>query len=287
MRAFQGRRVHAWNPIVIVEFAGNVVTNDAAGAAWEFRWPGASGKKKKKTTPVLCQELRSHSRDGQGFFPAVAPSPFGFARGRWAGETILGWRGRGVFAGRRVRAGVCFALLASAGSVSREPCPNTDIKKLGKNYHAPSPSLYTVIDLALTGGGTRNSRVGWLELRPIGVLSPLVARMEARLSGSRSLICIIGNQPGVLAQRATWYFTWIVSRGSVFFQIPRLAAAQPFPAVFVLQPCSRITEISAQFKLSVHSVAGLCARFTLCSLPQGYYARNARELDGQQSAGKP
>lgn len=180
--------VYAWNPLVIVEFAGSAHNDVLAllgivfGLALIKKWPAIA------SAPIALAMMAK-------VFPAVL-LPVWIRRAGWP-EKKAGWWAA-VLAG-------LLALTVVApywGALGMLRVNMTYYEATWKNYHA---SLYTVIDW-LTGGNTRiPALVG------VGVSWALAFWLAWKKSEpARAAYLLIGTILAFGPNGYSWYFTWIV-----------------------------------------------------------------------------
>jgi hypothetical protein len=180
--------VYAWNPLVIVEFAGSghndvlAVLGIVCGLAMFKKWPSLSA------VPVALATMAK-------VFPAVL-LPVWIRRAGWP-QKKSGWLA-GIFA-----ALVCVLVLAPYWrGLPMFRANFIYYEATFKNYHA---SLYTVID-SITGGHTR-----------IPALTGVAASWGLALwlswkrsETARAAYLLIGTTLAFSPNGYSWYFTWIV-----------------------------------------------------------------------------
>lgn len=186
--------VYAWNPLVIVEFAGSghndvlAVLGIVWGLALVKKWPTLA------SIPIMLAAMAK-------VFPAVL-LPVWIRRAGWP-EKKAGWWAAGLaaVAGLAVLAPYWNALGMFRANM-------TYYEATWKNYHA---SLYTVIDW-LTGGKTRiPALVG------IGASWGLAFWLAwKKAEPARAAYLLIGTILAFAPNGYSWYFTWIVPLLCIF-----------------------------------------------------------------------
>ena len=180
--------VYAWNPLVIVEFAGSghndvlALFGVVCGLALIKKWPSLA------SVPVALAAMAK-------VFPA-ALLPVWVRRAGWPGKKAGWWAaGLAAVAGLAVLAPYWHALGMFRVNM-------TYYEATWKNYHA---SLYTVIDW-LTGGKTRiPALVG------VGVTWGLALWLAwKKAEPARAAYLLIGTVLAFSPNGYSWYFTWIV-----------------------------------------------------------------------------
>ena len=180
--------VYAWNPLVIVEFAGSGHNDVLAllgivfGLALVKRWPSIA------SAPIALATMAK-------VFPAVL-LPVWIRRAGWP-EKKAGWWAAAL------AGGVAIAVLVPYwGALGMLRVNMTYYEATWKNYHA---SLYTVIDW-LTGGNTKiPALVG------VGVSWVLAFWLAWKKSEpARAAYLLIGTILAFGPNGYSWYFTWIV-----------------------------------------------------------------------------
>ncbi|HXX99693.1 MAG TPA: glycosyltransferase 87 family protein [Candidatus Limnocylindrales bacterium] len=180
--------VYAWNPLVIVEFAGSghndvlALLGIVCGLALIKKWPSLA------SVPVALAAMAK-------VFPAVL-LPVWIRRAGWPGKKAGWWA-----AGLAIVAGFA-VLLPYWNALGMFRANMTYYEATWKNYHA---SLYTLIDL-LTGGKTRIPAL-------VGVtLSWGLALWLAwkKAEPARAAYLLIGTILAFGPNGYSWYFTWIV-----------------------------------------------------------------------------
>jgi hypothetical protein len=180
--------VYAWNPLVIVEFAGSG-HNDVLALLGIV-----GGLALMKRRPVLASVPIALAAMAK-VFPAVL-LPVWIRRAGWP-QKRAGWWATGF------AVGVCGLLLVPYwGAWERFRASLAHYEANWKNYHA---SLYTVIDW-MTGGGTRipalvSSAAIW------GLAFGLAWK---RVEPARAAYLLIGTSLVFWPNGYSWYFTWIV-----------------------------------------------------------------------------
>ena len=179
--------VYAWNPLVIVEFAGSghndvlAVLGIVCGLALVKRWPAWS------SMPITLAGMAK-------VFPVLL-LPVWIRRAGWPGKK--GWLSAGLAA---LTGLIVVAPYWSALGLFRANM--TYYEATWRNYHA---SLYTVMDWA-TGGHTRipalvGAGVSW------GLAFWLAWK---RAEPARAAYLLIGTVLALSPNGYSWYFTWIV-----------------------------------------------------------------------------
>jgi len=246
--------VYAWNPLVIVEFAGSG-HNDALALLGIV-----GGLALLKKRPVLASVAIALAAMAK-VFPAMI-LPVWIRRAGWP-EKRSGWRAAAL-----AGAACVLVVLPYWQALGAFRANLAHYESNWKNYHA---SLYTVIDW-LTGGGTRIPAL--VGAAAIWGLALWLAWKRAE--PARAAYLLIGTSLVFWPNGYPWYFTWIVPL-LCFSQIPH-GCCSPC-CNFCPTTCSSATESSANLNL-IRSCSGWSTRrFTPCSLPNGSYARNARELE--------
>ncbi|HTB91527.1 MAG TPA: glycosyltransferase 87 family protein [Candidatus Sulfotelmatobacter sp.] len=186
-RAFR-LAIYAWNPLVIVEFAGSghndvlALLGIAGGLALLKKWPAAA------SVPIALGTMAK-------VFPGVL-LPVWIRRAGWP-EKRLGWWAA-VLAGA-VSIVVTLPYVNGLGAFRANLA---HYEANWKNYHA---SLYTVIDW-LTGGGTRIPA-----LASAAVIWGLALWLAwKRAEPARAAYLLIGTSLAFWPNGYSWYFTWIV-----------------------------------------------------------------------------
>lgn len=179
--------VYAWNPLVIVEFAGSghndavAVLGVVCGLAMVKKWPALS------SLPIALAAMAKA-------FPALL-LPVWIRAAGWPRKK--GWLAAGL------GAAVCLLMLAPYWSALGMFRANlTHYEATWKNYHA---SWYTVLDW-LSGGRTKipalvGAAVSW------GLALWLAWR---RTEPARAAYLLIGTVLAFSPNGYAWYFTWIV-----------------------------------------------------------------------------
>jgi alpha-1,6-mannosyltransferase len=180
--------IYAWNPLVIVEFAGSghndvlALLGIVCGLALVKKWPAMA------SVPVALGAMAK-------VFPAVL-LPVWIRRAGWPGKST-GWWAAGL-------AGVAaLVVLAPYGNALGMFRANLEhYQATWKNYHA---SLYTVMDW-LTGGKTNlPATVG------VAVSWGLAFWLAWKKSEpARAAYLLIGTILAFAPNGYSWYFTWIV-----------------------------------------------------------------------------
>jgi Glycosyltransferase family 87 len=179
--------VYAWNPLVIVEFAGSghndvlAVLGIVCGLALVKKWPVVAG------VPVMLAATAK-------VFPALL-LPVWLRRAGWPGKR--GWYAAGL-------AGIAgLVVLAPYGhALGLFRANMTYYEATWKNYHA---SLYTVLDW-MTGGKTKIPAL--LAAVVSGGLALWLAWKKAQ--PARAAYLLIGTLLALGPNGYSWYFTWIV-----------------------------------------------------------------------------
>jgi hypothetical protein len=180
--------VYAWNPLVIVEFAGSghndvlAVLGIVAGLALARRWPSAA------SVSIAFAAMAKA-------FPAVL-LPVWIRRAGWP-EKREGWKAMAL-----AGAACVILLLPYRRSLGAFRANFGHYEANWKNYHA---SLYTVIDW-MTGGGTRAPAIAG-SLAICGLAAWLAWR---RAEPARAAYLLIGTCLVFWPNGYSWYFTWIV-----------------------------------------------------------------------------
>jgi hypothetical protein len=180
--------VYAWNPLVIVEFAGSghndvlAILGIVSGLAMLKKWPSFS------TLPVALATMAK-------VFPAVL-LPVWIRRAGWPQKKSGWWAA--IFA-------ALVALLVLApywGALGMFRSNFSYFEATWKNYHA---SLYTLVDW-LTGGKTKiPALVG------VGASWGLAFCLAwKRCEPTRAAYLLIGTVLAFSPNGYSWYFTWIV-----------------------------------------------------------------------------
>jgi alpha-1,6-mannosyltransferase len=180
--------VYAWNPLVIVEFAGSghndvlALLGIVCGLALMKKWP---------TLAAIPVSLAAMAK----VFPAVL-LPVWIRRAGWPGKKA-GWWSAGLAA-----VATLVVLLPYWNALGMFRVNMTYYEATWKNYHA---SLYTVIDW-LTGGKTKIPAlvgifVSW------GLAFWLAWK---RTDPARAAYLLIGTILAFGPNGYSWYFTWIV-----------------------------------------------------------------------------
>jgi alpha-1,6-mannosyltransferase len=179
--------VYAWNPLVIVEFAGSG-HNDALavlGIVWGLallrKWPVLAG------VPIALASMAK-------LFPALL-LPVWIRRAGWPGKK--GWWAAGLAA---VSALIALAPYWNALGMLRVNM--TYYEATWKNYHA---SLYTVIDW-FTGGKTKIPAL----VAAIVPWSLALWFAWKKVEPARAAYLLIGTALAFAPNGYSWYFTWIV-----------------------------------------------------------------------------
>ena len=180
--------VYAWNPLVIVEFAGSghndvlALLGIVCGLALIKKWPWIA------SVPIALATMAK-------VFPAVL-LPVWFRRAGWPGKRA-GWWAAGL-------AGVAALVVLAPywGALGMFRANMMYYEATWKNYHA---SLYTAIDW-LTGGKTRipalvGVAVSW------GLAFWLAWK---KAEPARAAYLLIGTILAFGPNGYSWYFTWIV-----------------------------------------------------------------------------
>ncbi len=170
--------VYAWNPLVIVEFAGSG-HNDALALLGIV-----GGLALLKKRPVLASVAIALAAMAK-VFPAVL-LPVWIRRAGWP-EKRSGW-----WAAALAGAACVLVVLPYWQALGAFRANLAHYESNWKNYHA---SLYTVIDW-LTGGGTR--------------IPALVGAAWKRAEPARAAYLLIGTSLVFWPNGYPWYFTWIV-----------------------------------------------------------------------------
>jgi hypothetical protein len=179
--------IYAWNPLVIVEFAGSghndvlAVLGIVCGLALVKRWPALA------SVPVSLAAMAK-------VFPAVL-LPVWIRRAGWPGKK--GWWAAGLAA---LAAVAVLAPYWSALGMFRANL--TYYEATWRNYHA---SLYTVIDW-MTGGQTKIPALAGVAAS--WGLAFWLAWKKAE--PSRAAYLLIGTILAFGPNGYSWYFTWIV-----------------------------------------------------------------------------
>lgn len=180
--------IYAWNPLVIVEFAGSAhndvlaVLGIVCGLAMVKKWPVLSN------VPIALAAMAK-------VFPAIL-LPVWIRRAGWPGKRAGWWAaGLAAFTGLAVLAPYWSGLGMLHSNL-------TYYEATWKNYHA---SLYTVIDW-LTGGKTRIPAltgviVSW------GLAFWLAGK---KAEPSRAAYLLIGTILAFGPNGYSWYFAWMV-----------------------------------------------------------------------------
>ena len=180
--------IYAWNPLVIVEFAGSghndvlALLGIVCGLALVKKWPSLA------SVPIVLAAMAK-------VFPAVL-LPVWIRRASWPQKKAGWWAvGLATVAGLTVLAPYWNALGALRANM-------TYYEATWKNYHA---SLYTVIDW-LTGGKTKiPALVG------VGVSWGLAFWLAWKKADPvRAAYLLIGTILAFGPNGYSWYFTWIV-----------------------------------------------------------------------------
>ena len=186
-RAFR-LAVYAWNPLVIVEFAGSghndvlALLGIVGGLALLKKRPGLA------SVPIALAMMAK-------VFPAVL-LPVWIRRAGWP-EKRRGWRAAGLAAA--VSLLVTLPYLHGLGALRADL---VHYEANWKNYHA---SLYTAIDW-LTGGGTQ-----FPELAAAAAIGGLALWLAwKRAEPARAAYLLIGTSLAFWPNGYPWYFTWIV-----------------------------------------------------------------------------
>lgn len=179
--------VYAWNPLVIVEFAGSghndvlAVLGIVCGLAMLRRWPVLSN------VPITLAAMAK-------IFPAVL-LPAWFRRAGWPSKR--GWRAAGL--------ALATGLLVLAPywhGLGMLRANMTYYEATWKNYHA---SLYTVIDW-LSGGKTKIPAI----VAAIATWGLAFWLAWKRAHPTRAAYLLIGTVLVFGPNGYSWYFTWIV-----------------------------------------------------------------------------
>ena len=186
-RAFR-LAVYAWNPLVIVEFAGSghndvlALLGIVGGLALLKKRPALA------SAPIALAMMAK-------VFPAVL-LPVWIRRAGWP-EKRRGWRAAGLAAA--VSLLVTLPYLHGLGALRADL---VHYEANWKNYHA---SLYTAIDW-LTGGGTQ-----FPELAAAAAIGGLALWLAwKRAEPARAAYLLIGTSLAFWPNGYPWYFTWIV-----------------------------------------------------------------------------
>jgi hypothetical protein len=180
--------IYAWNPLVIVEFAGSghndvlALLGIVCGLAMIKRWPALA------SVPISLATMAK-------VFPAVL-LPAWIRRAGWPRKRAGWWAaGLTILAGLLVLAPYWHALGMMRANLRY-------YEATWKNYHA---SLYTVIDWA-TGGHTRIPALTGI------VVSWGLALWLAwkKVEPARAAYLLIGTILALGPNGYSWYFTWIV-----------------------------------------------------------------------------
>ena len=180
--------IYAWNPLIIVEFAGSghndalAVLGVVCGLAMFKKWPSLSA------VPVALATMAK-------VFPAVL-LPVWIRRAGWPQKKSGWWAG--IFAGL-----VCVLVLAPYWrGLPMFRANFTYYEATFRNYHA---SLYTLIDW-LTGGHTRIPALAGVAASWGLALWLSWKRSET----ARATYLLIGTILAFSPNGYSWYFTWIV-----------------------------------------------------------------------------
>ena len=180
--------VYAWNPLVIVEFAGSghndvlALLGITCGLALMKRWPALA------SIPIALAAMSKA-------FPVIL-LPVWIRRAGWPGKKVGWWAaGLATVAGLAVLAPYWNALGMIRANM-------TYYEATWKNYHA---SLYTVIDW-ITGGNTEIPALVGVSLS--WGLALWLAWKKAQ--PARAAYLLIGTVLAFGPNGYSWYFTWIV-----------------------------------------------------------------------------
>jgi hypothetical protein len=180
--------IYAWNPLVIVEFAGSghndvlALLGIVCGLALVKKWPGIA------SVPIALAALAK-------VFPAVL-LPVWIRRAGWPRKKA-GWWAAGLAAGA-----VLAVLAPYRTSLGTFLANLAYYQATWKNYHA---SWYTVIDW-LTGGKTKIPALVGVAVS--GGLAFWLAGKKAE--PARAAYLLIGTILAFGPNGYSWYFTWIV-----------------------------------------------------------------------------
>jgi len=180
--------IYAWNPLVIVEFAGSghndvlALLGIVGGLALFKKWPALA------SVPIALATMAK-------VFPGVL-LPVWIRKAGWP-EKRAGW-----YAAALAAATCAFSLLPYRHALGSFRSNFTHYEANWKNYHA---SLYTVLDW-LTGGGTRIPALAGAAA--IWGLALWLAWKRAE--PARAAYLLIATSLVFWPNGYPWYFTWIV-----------------------------------------------------------------------------
>lgn len=179
--------VYAWNPLVIVEFAGSghndvlALLGIVCGLALLKKWPTLA------SVPVALAAMAK-------VFPALL-LPVWIRRAGWPGK-------KGWWAGALAAVAMLLALAPYWDALGMFRANMTYYEATWKNYHA---SLYTLIDWA-TGGTTKIPA-----LVAAGVSWGLALWLAwKKAEPARAAYLVIGTILALGPNGYSWYFTWII-----------------------------------------------------------------------------